>query len=240
MLPRWCGSAIRTALGGTCGSPVITRSHQLSHEIVNAALSPGRSASRLEAGYVASGKFDGVVGMARLTCTGPPFSTRVTTGRPVSRHVREPALRTPTSAIPPCSLGTNLTCPATWRSAARHGVDTGERSATWGGFVAVQATAELPPAPLPELDREPELQPAAETASTASATTALERMPFHDYRNRTPRAVSCGTRLPACERGQARCSRRPSSRRRSRAAGDTRPARRLRRPRPPPPRRPRA
>ena len=82
--------------------------------------------------------------MARSTCTGPPFLTRVTTGRPVSRHVREPALRTPTSAIPPCSLGTNLTCPATWRSAARHGVDTGDRSVTWGGFVAVHATAEPP------------------------------------------------------------------------------------------------
>ena len=42
----------------------------------------GRGASRLDAGYVVSGKFDGVVGIARSTCTGPPCLTRVTTGRP--------------------------------------------------------------------------------------------------------------------------------------------------------------
>src|SRR4030095_9076606 len=104
-------SVIRTALGGTCGFPLTNGSHQLSHEIVSAPRSPGRSASRLDAGYVVSGKFEGVVGMARTTWTGPPFLTSVPRGRPARRHVREPLLRTTTSAIPPSSLGTNLTFP---------------------------------------------------------------------------------------------------------------------------------
>src|SRR5262245_27704156 len=175
--------------------------------------------------------------MARSACTGPPFLTKVTIGRPLSLQVREPVLRTTTSAIPPCRLGTNLTWPATWSPEARHGVETGDRWATSGGFVAVHGTAG-PPGSFLELDPEPELQPAAERASTASATTALVRMLLHDYRNRAgaPRAGGDGARLPACERGQARCSRRPPSWRRSRDAGGTRPTRRLRRPRPPPPR----
>ena len=141
MLPRPAGSVIRSALGGTCGCPFTTGSHQLSQAIVTSPDSPGRSASRLDAGYVVSGKFAGVVGNGFCTCTGPPSFTNVTLGRPVRRHARPLTLRSGTRAMPPCSRGTNLTCFGAFRSDARHALATGLRSATCGGFAAIQGTA---------------------------------------------------------------------------------------------------
>ena len=91
-------SLIRSAFGGTCGLPGTLRSHQLVHETVTPAVSPGRSASRADGGYVTSGKVEGAIAIGCCTWTGPPCLTRRTRGRPVSRHGRLPLFRTATTA----------------------------------------------------------------------------------------------------------------------------------------------
>src|SRR4051812_29572666 len=169
MLPRPPASVIRTALGGRGGFPAITGSHQLSHVIVSAPVSPGRSAGGAGGGYVVSGKFAGVGGIRRCTCAGPPFFTSRTRGRPARRHVRLPALRSVTSAIPPSRLGTNVTCPCAFRSAAAHAAAAGARFATCDGCLDVQGTTG-PSAPA-LLFFELELQPAAR--ASGSRTEAI-------------------------------------------------------------------
>src|SRR5204863_1929107 len=100
-LPRPSGRVIRSAFGGTCGFPLTAGSHQFVQAIVTSPDSPGRSADKVDAGYVVSGKPDGVVGNGFCTCTGPPLFTKITLGRPVRRHGRSPMLRSGTRATPP-------------------------------------------------------------------------------------------------------------------------------------------
>ena len=145
-----------------------TGSHQFSQETVTAAASPGRSASRLDSGYVTSGKFDGVGGIWRWTCFGPPRFTNRALGRPLSRQARLPVFRIVTRAIPPCSRAMNFTWPGDRRAAAeRHAVLAGVRAASCGGTLATHGTAG--PAAACGFCFEPESQPAA------SASTSRQR-----------------------------------------------------------------
>jgi len=122
MLPRPAGaSVIRTALGGRCGFPAITGSHQLSHVDRQRARLAGPECEEGRTRDTSSpGSSTASAGSAAAPAPARRSSRKCTRGTP-RQAAPAPArvVRIVTRAIPPSRLGTNVTCPCTFRSAAR-------------------------------------------------------------------------------------------------------------------------